>query len=857
MLENLLLSIASLISANPGMTFFEAELDIPAGEFELSAEMEWNAVTLFSPDGSALPPMWYHDGENFRPWPIAEEPNEQENQTLLELLLTNPENDTLRIKSNEPVSVVAHFYNTRISGERFVATAGTSDHSETRSSDDNFSPLDDDTFDDPETGLAPYVSKPQYISRHQWGANEDLRVWKPTRRGLLQQWFETEEDLVEPQYRPKVIRAKDQQGRDLRWPIAESPIIKKFVIHHTGEYVENGRDPMEIMRAIYAFHTLTRGWGDIGYNYVIDKQGNIYEGRAGGPRAVGAHVAFHNIGTVGVSLMGNFEYEQPTERQLDVLKVLLAEHANRFNLDPKERSFFLGTNSYNIAGHKDVARQGHATSCPGKNLAELLPRLRREVAFLKDVLYRQEKSQKPMARDFLQQSEDAPQFFKKPERFQRPEKAPLISPAKLITKEIIQRGDRKTLEVKFENGTQDMWPAKISKFLIQNLPEGMSATPFRAVDSIQPGRDGFFRGTIIVDNVPNGIYTLHMYPEFIKDKIFRDQEFPYFELPIQVSGDKIIRSANPIPSTSKKEEEKPDFLKKLSATMFHRSAAKNDQPKVKVKLKFFDQNYAQVDSTQKIILLEDSKQIASIHPSTSVKIVPDADIKKKQRFVRIYSGEESWIANHVTLRTDGILQIKNYSRNLGKLPYNQFRRELHFYPETSEKLLIVNELPIEEYLWGLAEEPGTEPDEKRHAIHVLARSYAYVYSGAKRKFGTSLYDLEDDPATSQFYLGYDWERYHSSQKDLVAETEGRVLTYAGQPVIGPYFTQSEGHSSDKWHKAYPWAKVRPLPFDEGLEQRGHGVGLSGNSARELAKQGKNYEEIIDYFFEGVKTEKIY
>jgi hypothetical protein len=837
------------------MTFSESEFTLPQGTFELSSEMDWNGVTLFTPDGSALPDIFYKNKQGaFVFWPVTENPDETENKSLLELLIIEPGKNSLIIRSSETVNVVAHFYNTRIPGENLKAELLSDTNM--REDEKSFSPLDDDTFDDPETGLARRVKRPQYISREGWGADENLRIWNPSKRRFFQTWFKTEQDIVKPHYRPKVIKTQNKDGKPLRWPLAQSPVVKKFIIHHTGEYVENGRDPMEIMRAIYAFHTLTRGWGDIGYNYVIDKQGNIYEGRAGGPDIVGAHTAYHNIGTIGVSLMGNFEYEEPTNRQMEVLKILLADHARRFDIDPNKRSSYLDTYSWNVSGHRDVARPGHGTSCPGKNLAKRLPQLRKEVAYLMDVLYRQDKSDSLMARDFLQKSDIAPKFVQTPSRFKRPEKTPMIQIGKLITKQILQRNDRKTVDLEFKNGTNDIWKAKNSKLLAENIPEGMTVTPFRAVESVKPEREGVFRGRIVVRNVPNGVYEISLYPEFLKGKIFHDQELPSFVLPIQVSGEKVIMSSNPIPR-KKEVSQKPSFLKKLSATMFHHSAAKQEQPKVKVKLAFFDEDYAYLEGNQKVLLREGDKKLALIAASTPIKISPEVDLQSKKKFLKVQTKGKTWSVGSLSAETDGILKIKNYDRGLGKLAYNRFRKQLNFHPKTASTLIVVNELPIEEYLGGLAEEPTSEPDAKKHAIHILARSYAYVYSGTKRKFGTHLYDLEDDPASSQFYLGYDWEQYHVSQKELLSQTEGQILTYQRKPVIGPYFTQSAGHSSDKWHRAYPWAKVQPLPFDKGLEQKGHGVGLSGNSARFLAEQGKNHEEIIDYFFEGVRIEKKY
>ena len=53
-------------------------------------------------------------------------------------------------------------------------------------------------------------------------------------------------------------------------------------------------DDMTLLRAIYQYHAVSRGWGDIGYNYIIGQRGQIYEGRAGGDYVVGAHAAWNN-----------------------------------------------------------------------------------------------------------------------------------------------------------------------------------------------------------------------------------------------------------------------------------------------------------------------------------------------------------------------------------------------------------------------------------------------------------------------------------------------------------------------------------------------------------------------------------
>ena len=72
-----------------------------------------------------------------------------------------------------------------------------------------------------------------------------------------------------------------------------------------AEVVE--QDPVAEVQAIYYYHAVTRGWGDIGYNYLADGYGNLYEGRYGGDDVIGAHTARWNTGALGVALLGCYD----------------------------------------------------------------------------------------------------------------------------------------------------------------------------------------------------------------------------------------------------------------------------------------------------------------------------------------------------------------------------------------------------------------------------------------------------------------------------------------------------------------------------------------------------------------------
>ena len=81
-------------------------------------------------------------------------------------------------------------------------------------------------------------------------------------------------------------------------------------MHHTADTNNYTADQVPaMMRSIYRYHTVSRGWGDIGYNVIVDKYGRLWEGRFGGlaSTVIGAHAGGFNTGTFGVSMLGNYD----------------------------------------------------------------------------------------------------------------------------------------------------------------------------------------------------------------------------------------------------------------------------------------------------------------------------------------------------------------------------------------------------------------------------------------------------------------------------------------------------------------------------------------------------------------------
>lgn len=173
----------------------------------------------------------------------------------------------------------------------------------------------------------------------------------------------------------RTIRKKGD--RSYRWPLQYGNDVRLLVLHHTAILNEgDDRSSEEKMRSLYEMHANGKGWGDIGYHYVIGPDGRIFEGKAGGDYVIGGHVYCGNIGTVGIALMGNFDLELPRQAQMRSLQWLLHRLQMRYDIDPKDTVRFHGRDLPPVVGHRDLL----STDCPGYYIAEAMDQIRSNVS---------------------------------------------------------------------------------------------------------------------------------------------------------------------------------------------------------------------------------------------------------------------------------------------------------------------------------------------------------------------------------------------------------------------------------------------------------------------------------------------
>ena len=210
-------------------------------------------------------------------------------------------------------------------------------------------------------------------------------IWSPARTLRLRTVSKAGSPLI-------ITRASwgaDEQIRRRRRP-DYADTLRFAVVHHTaGSNSYSRAQSASIVRGIERYHVLANGWDDIGYNFLVDKYGQVFEGRWGGVdrTVVGAHAQGFNQGSVGVALIGTYDSTSITPAARAALVRLLAWRLDVAHVDPLSTFSWRSTGNpkypagrmvtlRTISGHRDTG----FTSCPGSQLYSELPSITRAVA---------------------------------------------------------------------------------------------------------------------------------------------------------------------------------------------------------------------------------------------------------------------------------------------------------------------------------------------------------------------------------------------------------------------------------------------------------------------------------------------
>ncbi len=162
---------------------------------------------------------------------------------------------------------------------------------------------------------------------------------------------------------------------------------KAMFVHHTaGTNDYSCSESASIVRGVFLYHVQSNGWNDIGYHFLVDKCGTVFEGRAGGvdKPVLGAHTYGFNTATSSVSVLGDYSTAATNAAVRASVAKVAAWKLGLYGIDPTGTTvltsgadngkYRLGqkVTFHRISGHRD----GYPTECPGQHLYEDLPEIR-------------------------------------------------------------------------------------------------------------------------------------------------------------------------------------------------------------------------------------------------------------------------------------------------------------------------------------------------------------------------------------------------------------------------------------------------------------------------------------------------
>ncbi|MBP9773279.1 MAG: N-acetylmuramoyl-L-alanine amidase [Candidatus Peribacteraceae bacterium] len=745
------------------------------------------------------------------------------------------------------------------------------------------------------------AASPHILSRSEWGADDSFLFNAPASSSSSASSVssststapatpsqrvtdcQTAQQAYADQFALQRTVTKDSQGRTFRWPLQYSKKVDLLIVHHTAlEVQKTGRTAVDRVRALYAYHTNSLGWGDVGYNFVIDESGQIYEGKYGGRFVVGGHSYCNNINTLGVALMGNFELEQPSQKQVQALQWLLKSLSQEYGINVGSATNFHGKSfASRIIRHRDVL----STACPGYYLATAFPQVVSNV--VSDNIAGSVKfPDLPPVIDITKPASPSSSVQSSEPKRGEGELVPVR-----VTQEIKELKASGGSEMRLNPGGQQRFD------LVYTAPLGgvrggsriaqvvRSSSAIGILEESEDGRTDV-RGAL---TLPQSIASGEQYRfQLLLTAPLEEGNF-WFEIggiryTLKTSGRRsrlavipqslsiLTSPTNDVPlSVRATVKNKVVPVATRRAAPSSRSSSKGFvAPVQRPEIKPIPQNTrASVSSSSSVASSVASSPLIRIRLSlTSFPIVTftntgfgnEREFLQGDSIVVRQSGNLCQAVGNSNFVEGEILRLKPAKD--GFTSVDSVRGKKQTYRGVIECRIIdgqvafINELPMEDYLKGLAEEGDSQPLEKQKAFAVAARSYAaYYLSPTNRKYAGKPYDGDDSPASFQSYMGYIFEQKNPRWVLSVSQTAGKVLKKNGEVIKTPYFSSDDGRTRSIEESTikikYPEIYVsKPDPWCVGMKMAGHGVGMSGCGALGQAKDGKTYEQILSYYYPG-------
>lgn len=620
-------------------------------------------------------------------------------------------------------------------------------------------------------------------------------------------------------------------GNYLKRPESVHLKKNKIIIHHTaGDYTDILTwwtwAAIQQLQDIYKYHTLTNWRWDIGYNFVIDPFGTIYEGRAGWAWVVWAHVSRNNTPTVGISLMGNFNTNVPTDASLKSLVALTTALSRKYAIDPKstvtyfksssEDPFLKTYTNYALAWHTDA----WITSCPGTNLYNLLPDIRDQV------------------------SENLSKI--------RLVSLPTVTPKKTAIDKWIALAD---------------WYYSDATTVTLSLPIRWSG-----VDSCTSLDTSVIIHSCSSNNGQLIITLEKSWMSWIKTfSAQTDAGTKKFSFMLIWNNDfSDIASAAKQSYTSRKSIVPTSAsFDKITSKLYSSDIQTLIQTPVNVLLYDLSINYPRYEIS--------CDGWCSIRADGVVYSEPNSIVEVNDGFIylNIPSLEQPLSPQllEITSSAHGLVHVNNYNRkSYGGTPRNTFRWSLIWKKEQIKNLtlwsyvdqaVVINNVSFDEYMQGIAETSDADNIVKQKIILLLAKMYALFYINGENTHPSipagASYQAIDNPDMFQKYVWAWREKTSKMSAKLLTAIQDTVVLYDWYVPILPYFSCSAGFTRSakekRWRNDTPYLQSK-LDFWACFDFSGHGVWLSGKWSQYLAEKWWTVEQILQYYYPGVEVESI-
>ncbi len=259
--------------------------------------------------------------------------------------------------------------------------------------------------------------------------------------------------------------------------------------------------------------------------------------------------------------------------------------------------------------------------------------------------------------------------------------------------------------------------------------------------------------------------------------------------------------------------------------------------------------------------------IATIPAGTQTKVKYDSDGN-----LRIYNSISDKIVNKEVRfeAADGNNIGMIFDIHKPESDMDEYRGKIKLkYDKETKTVWVINEVSLEQYVWGMGEITGTGPMEYNKLMTTAYRTYGYWKILYSTKYAREGFKVNATPG-NQLYYGYEWEKRYPRIRQGAEATRGQIVKYKNDIALTPYSSWTDGRTrsfEERWgSKLYPWCQSVKDPYgkhptmstQELFNSGNHMVGISAHGALNLADDHNwNWDKIMKYYLTGINIVSIY